>query len=158
MRLKKIISAGVLGVLLTATSITTLNVQAVSNSTKSNPAKFNDGSYVYSDIYLGQGMSFSVKGSTWFVPKAGKKNKSIYNKTSVKISGIGVSIYGLQFNQGDSATYDYLENTKGQKWPGISGTVATDQVWYLNITGTSYGKVKYDGTSRTSTATVTKFV
>lgn len=158
MRLKKIITAGILGVLLVTSCNPAMNVQAVSNSTKNNPAKFNDGSYVYSDIYLGQGMSFSVKGSTWFVPKGNKKNSSIYNKTSIKISGIGVSIYGLQFSQGDSTTYDYLENTKGQNWAGISGTVATDQSWYLNITGTSYGKVKYDGTSRMSTATVTKFI
>jgi hypothetical protein len=132
--------------------------QAVSNSTESNPARFNDGSYVYADIYLGQGMSFDVKGSTWFVPAGSRKNTSIYNKTTVTIAGIGVSIHGLALNQGDSTTYDELENTRGQTWSGISGTVSTDQAWYLNMTGTSYGKVKYDGTSRTSSATVTKWI
>lgn len=133
---------------------------AVSNSTKDNPAYFNDEnkSYMYNDIYLGQGMSFEVKGSTWFKQKGKKKNTEIYNKTSVKITGIGCSISGLEFSQGDSETYDTIKNTKGQTFAGISGTVATDQVWYFNIVGTSSGYVKYDGTKRNSSATVTKWV
>lgn len=130
---------------------------AWSNSTRDNPAYWPDRSYMYNDIWLGSGMSFGVSGSTWFVPSGTKKNTSIYNKTSVSITGVGVSIYGLSVNPNSHTTYSTLTNTLGQNWAGISGTVSTDQWWYAYMTGTSSGSVWYDSSPRTSAASVTKW-
>lgn len=155
MKKNLIVSTLLLALLMIFTSIP---VFAVSNSTQNNPATWPDGSKMYCDIWLGSGMSFGVSGSTWFVPAGTKKTTSIYNKTSVSITGVGVSISGLSFQGSSSETHGEMTNTWGQNWAGISGTVSTDQAWYLYITGTSSGSVWYDSSPRNSGTTVTKWV
>lgn len=133
---------------------------AYSGTTSGNPATWSDNSKMYCDIWVGMGPNFGVSGSTWFVPSGTKQNTKIYNRTSLSITGVGVSVAGLGLQSGSTQTYNEMTNTWGQNWAGISGTVSEglNYVLMFYMTGNSSGTVTYDGSFRSSSASCTKFI
>ena len=123
----------------------------------SGTVKWNDGSSMYSTIWVGTGNPFGVQSGTFFTRAGSKKTTQIKSTLTVSVSGIGVSISGLSANTGNQTTTSTLTNTLGQDYAGISGSCKSSNLLYFNITGSSTGSATYDGNVKIAGSVTTKW-